>query len=155
MQNIYAHKENVFFLNALRISLAPTPREVRFHVMFVRTHTYFETQDATKITSALADSRIYSSWTMVSFLVKTLCLCLTFMTMFLSVSPFSPSFVTMSSPKPIGVDRVNRWTRNSAQRLENHNYDSLAFSRHNIDLVFDEETRKPERLTEAPEKSRY
>ena len=26
-----------------------------------------------------------------------------------------------------------------------------AFSRHNIDLVFDEETMKPERLTEAPE----
>ena len=46
---------------------------------------------------------------------------------FLSVSPFSPNFLTMSSSKPIGVDRVNKWTRNSAERLE------------------------PERLTEASE----
>ena len=120
-------------------------------MMFVRTHTYFENQDATKITSALADSRIYSSWTTVSFLVKKLCWCLVLMTIFLSVSPISPSFVTMPSSKPIGVGRVNRWTRNTAERLENHDYESLAFSRHNIDLVFDEETVKPERLTEAPE----
>ena len=63
----------------------------------------------------------------------------------------SPTFVTMSSSKPIGVGRVNRWTRNSAERHENHCYKSVAFSRHNIDLVFDEETMKPERLTEEPE----
>ena len=52
---MHTRKKDVFFLNALRISLAPTPREGPFHVMFVRTHTYFENQDATKITSALAD----------------------------------------------------------------------------------------------------
>ena len=69
---------------------------------------------------------------------------------FLSFSlSFSPSFVTVSSSKPIGVGRVNRWTRNSAQRFENYYYEALAFSRHNIDLVFDEEIMKPERLTEA------
>ena len=56
----------------------------------------------------------------------------------------------MSSSKPIGVGRVNRWTRNSPERLENYYYEALAFSQHNIDLVFDEETMKPERLTEAP-----
>ena len=80
-----------------------------------------------------------------------MCLCLLLMTIFLSVSPFSPSFVTMSSSKPTGVGRVNRWTRNSAERLEDYYYESLAFSRHHINLVFDEETRKPEQLTEAPE----
>ena len=64
---------------------------------------------------------------------------------------FSPSFVTMSSSKPIGVGRMNRWTRNAAQRLKNYYYEALAFSRHNIDLVFDEGNMKPERLTEAPE----
>ena len=63
--------------------------------------------------------------------------------------------MTMTSSKPIGVGRVNRWLRNSAERLENHYYESLAFSRHNIDLVFDEENMKPERLTEAPQKRRY
>ena len=57
----------------------------------------------------------------------------------------------MTSSKPIGVGRVNRWLRNSAQRRENHYYESLAFSWHNIDLVFDEENMKPERLTEPPE----
>ena len=55
----------------------------------------------------------------------------------------------MSSSKPIGVGRVNRWTRNSAERLENYYYEALAFSRHNIDLVFDEENMKPEKLTNA------
>ena len=103
----------------------------------------FENQDATQITSALADSRIYISWTMVSFWVRALCLCLVLMTI-LVFHFFSPSFVTMSSSKPIGVGRVNRWTRNSAQRFENYYYEALAFSRHNIDLVFDEESMKPE-----------
>ena len=73
---MHTREKDFFFLNALKISLAPTPREGPFHVMFVRTQTYSENQDATKITSGHADSRIYSSWTMVSFLVKTLCLCL-------------------------------------------------------------------------------
>ena len=69
-------KEVFFFLNALKISLAPTfqegsfqvlivetqhvaSREGPFYVMFVRTPMVFESQDATKITSALADSFIY------------------------------------------------------------------------------------------------
>ena len=63
-------EKNGSFLNDLKISLAPTPRERPFHVMCVRIHRSFENQDATKITSAFADSRIYSFWTMVSFLVK-------------------------------------------------------------------------------------
>ena len=63
----------------------------------------------------------------------------------------SPSFVTMSSPKPIGVRRMNRRTRNADQRREDHYYEALAFSRHNIDFVFDEEKMQPEKLTKAPE----
>ena len=132
------------------MSLAPTPREGPFHVMFVRTHTYFEYQDAANMTSAPANSRIDFSRTMVSLLVRTLCLCLVLMTIFLSVSLFSSSFLTMSSSKPIGIGRVNRWTRNSAERFENYYFESLAFSRHIIDLVFDEETMKPKQLTEVP-----
>ena len=30
---------------------------------------------------------------------------------------FSPSFATMSSSKPVGVRKVNRWTRNAGQRF--------------------------------------
>ena len=73
------------------------------------------------------------------------------MTVFLSVFHLlsSPSFVTMSSSNTIGVRRMNR--RNLAQRLEDHCYEALAFSRHNIDLVFDEGKMQPEKLTKAPE----
>ena len=66
-----------------------------------------EDQNATKITSAFADSCIQSPWPVMSILVRTLCLCLDLMTIFLSVFhfSFSPSCATMSSSKPIGVRR--------------------------------------------------
>ena len=109
VQNMYAHKgEDVFFL--------PIPREGLFHLMLVRnqhineqkelTMCEFESQDATEITSASAESRINVSWAMMSLLVRTFLVlgsydffshCFTF---------FSPSFVTKSSSKPIGVGRV-------------------------------------------------
>ena len=58
----------------------------------------------------------------------------------------------MSSSEQIGVRRGNRWTRKAAdQRNENFYYEALAFSRHNINVVFDEENMKPEKLTTAPE----
>ena len=41
-----------------------------------------ESQDATKITSASADTRINISWRMMSLLVRTLCLCLVLLTIF-------------------------------------------------------------------------
>ena len=72
--------------------------------------------------------------------------------MFLT-STFS-TFVTISLSKPAGVDKVNRWTRNAAQRREDYYYDALAFSGHSINLVFDEETMKPEKLTKAAENCR-
>ena len=58
-------------------------------------------------------------------------------------SPFPLSVVIMSSSNSSGVGRVNRWTRKaSEQRRETYYYEALAFSRHNINLVFDEETHK-------------
>ena len=59
-----------------------------------------ENEDATKITSALADSRIYSSMKML-----TLDMCMVVITLSLSVLPsFSPSVaVTMPTSKPTGV----------------------------------------------------
>ena len=106
----------------------------------------YDGQIATKTTSALTDTCIQFPGPVMSTLVKTLCLSLVLMTIFLTVCyrPFSPSFVTMSSSKPIGVCRVNRWTKNADQRREDYYYDALVFSRHNIDLVFDEENMEPE-----------
>ena len=46
---------------------------------------------------------------------------------------------------------MNRWTRNTAQRREDYYYEALAFSWHNINLVFDEQTMEPERVAKAPE----
>ena len=59
----------------------------------------------------------------------------------------------MSTTKPTGVCRINQWTKNSAEHaegVENYCYESLAFSRHSVDLEFDEEVMKPEKLTKAP-----
>ena len=146
---LHTREKDVFFLNTLKISLAQTSQEGPFQVMFVETQQQkkqktlktckLKGQDATKITSASAHSHIKLSWKTMSLLVRTLCWCLVIMTIFLSVSPFSPSFVTMSSSAPSGV-----------RRSENFYYALLALSRHNINLVFDEENMKPERHSQAP-----
>ena len=121
-----ARGREVFFLNTLEISLVQTPQEGPFQVMFVETqHTKEQkelntrkrkSQDTTQITSASAGSRIKFSSKIMSFLVRTLCLCLVLTTIFISISPFSHSLVTMSSSAPSGVRRVNRWTQNAEQR---------------------------------------
>ena len=159
---VHTREKDVLFQNAVRTSLASTPRKEPFHVMLVETnHTQeqkkrkvwdwnhlslsvtmpakptssvskseaestpdrdhasrtfeHEDQNATKITSTLADSCIQSPWPVMSISVRTLCLCLVLMTICLSMIhfSFSPSFATMSSSKPIGVRRVNRRTRKS------------------------------------------
>ena len=43
----YTQGENVFFLNASKISLSPASREGQLHVMFVRTSMDSDSQDAT------------------------------------------------------------------------------------------------------------
>ena len=70
------HKgENVFSLNALKdFSLSPASREGPFHVMFVRTSMGSESlDDSYKITSALADSRIFSFIKMVTLYMCNFC----------------------------------------------------------------------------------
>ena len=72
---MHIREKEVFFLNTLKISLAPTPPEGPFQVMFVETQQTKEQkelntrerkgQDATKITSALADSFIQFLWSVM------------------------------------------------------------------------------------------
>ena len=68
-----------------------------------------EGHNATEIASARADSCIQFPGPLTLTLVKTLCLSLVLMIIFLTVCyrPFSPSFVTMSSSKPIGARRTS------------------------------------------------
>ena len=73
-----------------------------------------ESQDATKITSAPADSLIYSLMKMMK-----LYMCIVAATIFHRVSPFlSSTVVTMSTSRPAGVCRINRWTKNSLEQGE-------------------------------------
>ena len=98
-----------------------------------------ESQDATKMTSALADPHIYSFMKMM-----TLDMHMIAKTIFLSVSRFfSPRVVTMSTSRPTGACRINRWTKNSAEhaeRIENYYNESLAFSSYSVDLEIDRGT---------------
>ena len=121
---MHTREKEIFFLNALKISLAPTLQEGPFQVMFVRNqhvdaqkelHTCeLESQDAARITSALADSRIQFSWSVMSTLVRTLCLCLALMTLFAwcRVS-FFKLFVTVAVLRPHCVEKSDRWSPES------------------------------------------
>ena len=70
-----------------------------------------QNRDLTKITSVPADTCIQFRGPVTPTLVKTLCLSLVLMTIFLTVCylPFSRSFLTMSSSKPIGARRMSEW----------------------------------------------
>ena len=90
-----------------------------FHVMLVRTSMDSESQDATKITSALADPRIYSSMKKM-----TLDMHMNAIIIFLSISPaFSSSVVAMSTSRLTGVCM----TSNSYQESVHEGYDSPFF----------------------------
>ena len=94
-------KKDVFFLNTVKVSVAPTQQERPFHVMLVRKqHTQesrnydlesekrtFEKdgQNATKITSALADTNIRFFTPVTSSFVEILCAYLFLVTIFLTV----------------------------------------------------------------------
>ena len=114
----------------------------------VETSMDSECPAATNLTSAVTDSRIYSFMN-----TMTLYMCIVAITIFLSIPPsFSSVVVTMSTSRPTGVCRINRWTKNSAEHAEriwNYYFESLAFSRHSVDLQFDEEVMEPERFTDA------
>ena len=96
---MHTREKNVFFLNDLKISLSPAPREGPFYVMIVETSMDSGSQDATKMTSALTDRRIFSFMNMM-----TLYMCINH---FLSIPPsFSSVVVTMSTSMPTGVCRI-------------------------------------------------
>ena len=145
---MHKREKNVFFLNDLKISLSPAPREGPFHVMFVKTSMDSESQDATNLTSVLTDSRIYSFMNMMTLYMRIVAI------IFCSQYPTFLLFQCCDNVdiKPTGFCRINRRTKNSAEHAEriwNYFFESLAFSRHSVDLEFDEEVMEPERFTDA------
>ena len=157
---MHAREKEVFFLNALKSSLASTHQEGPFEVMFaVAQHTMEqkeqdtrerEGQDATKITSAFADSCIQFLWSVMPILIRKSCLCLALMNFQLGVSPPSSSFVTMAVLRPHCVVKLDRWSLDDDRLREDCYYEAVAFSRHSINLKLNEEIMKPEKATEAP-----
>ena len=109
VQIIHAHKgEKCFLPERLKDFLFHQLHE-KDHAMWclLKTSMDSESQDATKMTSALADSRIYSYMNMM-----TLYMCIVAVAIFLSVSlSFSSNVVTISTSMPTGVCRINRWTK--------------------------------------------
>ena len=83
-----------------------------------------------------------------------LCLCLALVKLLHSVAPPSSSLVTMAVLIPHWVVNSDRLSPEEDRLREDHNYESLAFSRHTIDLEFDDETMRPEKDTEASRNAR-
>ena len=95
--NIYAHKGEGYFIPECLQNLSCTDASRRTMSCDVRgiLHTEnhkelntcdFKSQDTTKLTCAIADSRTQLSWSVITFFVRMLCLCLALMTPIPSVS---------------------------------------------------------------------
>ena len=82
--------------------------------------------------------------------MKMLCLCLAPMNLLHSVAHPSSSFVTMAISIAHWVVNSDRLSLDENRLREDYCYEALAFSRHIIDLEFDDETMRPEKATEAP-----
>ena len=82
-----------------------------------------------------------------------LCLCLALVKLLHSVAFPSSSLVTMAVLIPHWVVNSDRLSPEEDRLREDHNYESLTFSRHTIDLEFDDETMRPEKDTEAQDPS--
>ena len=79
-----------------------------------------------------------------------LCLCVVLMNLLLSVASPSDSFVTVAVSIPHWVVKSDRLSPDEDRLRADCYCEALAFSRHTINLEFDEETMKPEKSTEAP-----
>ena len=196
---LHTREKEVFFLNTLKISVAPVLQEELFQVMFVVTQQTKEQiklntperkgHDAAKITSADAESCTQFPWsvmptsmTALTWMVKNipnrntiedfteeideagfvrqynffhllmsiLCLSLALMNILPCAALPLSSFVTMATLTPHWVVNSNRLSPEVDRLREDYYYGALAFSRHTIDLEFDNETMRPEKATEAP-----
>ena len=73
------------------------------------------------------------------------CLCLALVNLLHSVAPPSLSLVTMAIFIPHWVVNSDRLSPEEARFREDYYFEALAFSRHTVDLEFDEETMRPKR----------
>ena len=107
-------------------------------------------QDATKISSAFADSCIQFPWSVMSILIRMLCLCLALMNLLFRVAPPSSCFVTMAKLTPHCVVKSDNghWTMTGSVKTTfmklSHYLDTASI------WSSMSESMKPEKATKAP-----
>ena len=101
-------------------------------------------------TEEIDGARFVRQYNLFHLLMRQLCLCLALMNLLHSVALPSSSLVTMAMLIPHWVVNSYSVSPEEDRFCEDYFYEALAFSRHTIDLEFDEETMKPEKGTEAP-----
>ena len=185
---MHTRDKEIFVLNTLKISLAQTLQEGPFQVMFVGTQRTKEQkklntrkrkgQDATKITSAPAESCIQFLWSMMPISMTALTSmvknipnrntiedftdeagCIrqhrNVASVLGSYQPFAQCCAKFFQPGDHGginssvVVKSDRLSPDENRLREDYYFESLEFSRHTINLEFDEETMKPEKATEV------
>ena len=168
---VHTREKEVFFLSARKISLAPTPQEGPFQVLFAGTsHTEEQKelntrerrgQDATKTTSAFADSCIQFLWSVMPILMTTLTWMVRNSPNRYTIEEFTEEideagcvgqYISFLLPAKKNVVS-DRWSRDDDRLREDYYYEALAFSRHSTNLELDEELTKPEKFTQAPRNS--
>ena len=101
-------------------------------------------------TQEIDEARFVRQYNFLHPLTRMLRLCLALVNLLLSVALPSSSFVTMAVSIPHWVVKADSLSLDEDSLREDYYYEALAFSRHTINLKFDEETMKPEKASEAP-----
>ena len=102
------------------------------------------------VTEEIDVARFVRQYNFFHLLMRMLCLCLALLNLLLNVAPSSSTFVTMAVSIPHWVVKSNSLSPDDECLREDNCYEALAFSRHTINLEFDEETMKPEKASAAP-----
>ena len=105
-------------------------------------------------TEEMDEAEFVRLYNVFHLLTRMLCLCLALMNILPGFAPSSTSFVTMAVSIPHWVVQSDRLSQDEDSLREDYFYEALAFSRHTMNLEFDEETMKPEKATGAPRNAR-
>ena len=146
---ILTGEKPVFFLNTWKFSLTSSTRRTIPCNVRERSSMDSESQDATKITSALANSRIHSFTKMM-----TLYMCV--VAIFLRVSHFLSLPVLWQCRRQdllVSAESIvgRKILLNTQSTLETTLWVSGFFRTQCVDLKFNEDVMKPERFTDTPD----
>ena len=96
------------------------------------------------------EAEFVKQFNFIHLMTRMLCLCLAPTNLLLCDAPPSSSLVTMVESIPQWVVKSDSLSHDEDSLRKDCYYEALAFSRHTINLEFDEETMMPVKATEAP-----